>query len=75
MASKSPEQERLSQRRHPLPVWRKDTRVQVYVGAGWAKGFVTESNRDRCTVWLPQGRRQVTCSDARNIRFQPERER
>ncbi|MGB0873635.1 MAG: hypothetical protein ACPGSE_00130 [Synechococcus sp.] len=69
------EQERLSMRPHPLPVFRKGTAVQVFVGAGWAKGSVTDSTRDRCTVWLPQGRRQVTCSDARNIRTQPTQER
>lgn len=68
MAKHLSEHERLSRPRHPLPALRKGSDVQVYVGAGWAKGLVTFSCRDRCTVWLSQARRQTTCSDARNIK-------
>ena len=53
---------------HPLPILRKRTEVQVFMGAGWAKGKVTDSNRNRCSVWLSQGQKTVVVSDARNIR-------
>lgn len=62
------EQERLAGRPHPLPVFRKGATVSVYLGSGWAAGYVTDSSRDRCTVHLAKGQRSVTCNDARNIK-------
>ena len=61
------EQERLQKRPHPLPVFPKGTAVKVYMGAGWAKGTVQQSDKDACTVWLPQLRKSTRCRDARNI--------
>lgn len=52
----------------PLPVFRQRSEVQVYIGAGWAKGTVTESSRNRCAVHLGGQQRTVVVSDARNIR-------
>lgn len=52
----------------PLPVYRKRSEVQVFIGAGWAKGTVTESSRNRCAVHLKAQQRTVVVSDARNIR-------
>ena len=61
------EQERLQGPIKPLPVFPRGTEVKVYIGAGWAKGKVTDSTRDACTVWLSQQRRTTRCHDARNI--------
>lgn len=60
---------------HPLPVFRKRDAVQVFMGAGWLKGTVLDSSRDRCTVWLGQAQRSTTVYDARNVRPYTERER
>lgn len=64
--SKRRESERLAGKPHPLPVFPRGTQVSVFMGAGWAKGSVTDSSRDRCTVWL--GSKSTTCSDARNLK-------
>ena len=61
------ELERLMKPAHPLPTFRKRSEVKVYCGAGWDKGVVEESSRDRCTVYISKRRKQVTCYDARNI--------
>jgi len=60
--------ERMSQPPHPLPVFRKGSQVQVFIGAGWGKGTVEYSDRDRCVVFLKIGSRRVTCYDARNLK-------
>ena len=66
---KESEQQRLAKPAHPLPVFRKGTPVSIYMGAGWEKGTVTESTKDRCTVRLSRGASRVrTCFDARNIK-------
>jgi hypothetical protein len=52
---------------HPLPVFRKGTQIKVFLGAGWSKGRVEYSDRDRCVVFLKIGSRRVTCYDARNL--------
>ena len=61
------EQKRLESPRHPLPVFRRDTPVKVFMGAGWAKGTVNTSDRDACVVYLTQLRRTTRVKDARNI--------
>lgn len=61
------EQKRLRGPRHPLPIFRKGTAVKVYMGAGWAKGTVSHSDRDACVVFLAQLRKTVRVKDARNI--------
>lgn len=63
----SEEVERLLGPSRPMPVFRKGTEVKVYLGAGWAKGKVSDSTRDACSVWLSQQRRTTRCHDARNI--------
>ena len=66
---KETEQDRLAKPRHPLPTLRKGTAVSIFMGAGWEKGTVTDSTRDRCTVRLGRGAgRSRTCFDARNIK-------
>ena len=59
--------ERMLQPAHPLPVFRKGTQIKVFLGAGWSKGRVEYSDRDRCVVFLKIGSRRVTCYDARNL--------
>lgn len=65
------EGQRLAGRSHPMPALRRNAPVQVFMGAGWQKGTVQESTRDRCTVWLGQAQRNTTIYDARNIREIP----
>lgn len=62
------EQERMKQKPFPLPSFTKGTKVQVYMGAGWSTGYVTESQQTRCSVNLVQGNKPVTVFDARSIR-------
>lgn len=63
----SKEVERMLGPRHPLPIYRRGQSVRVYMGAGWAKGTVDQSDRNGCTVYLSQLRRTTRCHDARNI--------
>lgn len=48
--------------------YSKGQSVDVYMGAGWAKGTIQDSGRDRCVVWLAQAQRSVTVYDNRNLR-------
>jgi hypothetical protein len=66
--AKETEQERLARNPFPLPLFVQGTKVQVYMGAGWALGFVEESSQTRCTVKLKVGNKPVTIYDARSIR-------
>lgn len=60
--------ERMQQAPTPLPVFRRGTPVEVFIGAGWGKGAVEYSDKIRCVVFLKIGQRRVTCYDSRNIR-------
>jgi hypothetical protein len=60
--------ERMQQAPTPLPVFRRGTPVEVFIGAGWGKGSVEQSDRNRCVVFLKIGQRRVVCYDARNVR-------
>ena len=60
--------ERLQQPMSPMPSLIKGQQVEVYLGAGWAKGSVQHCDRSSVSVWLPQQRRSPVCKDARNIR-------
>lgn len=60
--------ERMQQSPTPLPIFRRNTNVEVFIGAGWGKGTVEHSDKVRCVVFLKIGQRRVTCYDARNIR-------
>lgn len=62
------EQERLSKPSFPLPRYPNGTRVQVYMGAGWATGAVVHSQQDSCSVRLAIGNKLITVRDARSIR-------
>ena len=53
---------------HPLPVIGRGQAVQVFMGAGWSKGTVQESSRDRCSVRLGREQKTTVVRDARNIR-------
>lgn len=61
------EQKRMQQPALPMPMFPRDTLVKVFMGAGWAKGSVQQSDKDGCSVWLLQLRRTTRCKDARNI--------
>jgi len=68
-ASAYKEAERLSGPSFPLPRYPEGTKVQVYLGAGFATGYVVNSYQDRCVVKLVTGNRPVTVYDARSIRL------
>ena len=59
--------DRMSRPATPMTILRKGTEVKAYMGAGWTKGTVVESTKQYCTVYLAQGRRQVTVRDQRNL--------
>lgn len=63
------EAERLSGPTFPMPRYPEGTKVQVYMGAGFATGYVLSSYQDRCVVKLVTGNRPVTVHDARSIRL------
>ena len=65
--SASKRSERMSRPATPMTILRKGTEVKAYMGAGWTKGTVVESTKQYCTVYLTQGRRQVTVRDQRNL--------
>ena len=65
--SASKRSERMSRPATPMTILRKGTEVKAYMGAGWTKGTVVESTKQYCTVYLAQGRRQVTVRDQRNL--------
>ena len=58
----------MNQPPHPLPIMRKGTTVQVFRGAGWSKGSVIFSQKDKCVVRLYQGDKTVTVYDRRSIK-------
>lgn len=69
LKNKAPaDHERLSGPSFPLPVFLKNTKVQVYLGAGWSTGYVINSKQDSCQVTLAMGNRTITVFDARSIR-------
>lgn len=61
------EQERLAGPISPLPLFPQGTTVKVFMGAGWAKGTVSTSDKDACSVYLSQLRKHTRVKDARNI--------
>ena len=65
--SASKRSERMSRPATPMTILRKGTEVKAYMGSGWTKGTVVESTKQYCTVYLTQGRRQVTVRDQRNL--------
>ena len=65
------EQQRLEMPAHPMPVFRRNQDVKVFMGAGWAKGTVNQSDRGGCTVYLSQLRKTTRVRDARNILLLP----
>lgn len=68
MTKKNSEQERLSKRPQPLPIYAKRSEVQVFMGCKWVRCSVIDSERNSCLVWLNREQRYVRVSDARNIR-------
>jgi hypothetical protein len=67
-SSKSSEQARMAKPSFPLPLFTQNTKVQVYLGAGWSTGYVISSAQDKCVVQLGVGNRSITVYDARSIR-------
>jgi hypothetical protein len=51
-----------------MPLFTKGTQVEVYMGAGWLKGTVSQSDKERCSVWLGKLNRTTIVKDARNIK-------
>lgn len=64
----SAEQKRMAMSPFPMPLFTQNTKVQVYLGAGWSTGYVVSSAQDRCIVQLGVGNRSITVYDARSIR-------
>lgn len=62
------DQQRLALPPFPMPIFRKGTKVQVYLGAGWSTGKVINSEQRNCQVMLTIGNRTITVFDARSIR-------
>lgn len=58
----------MNQAPHPLPIFRKGSKVSVYRGSGWSAGHVIESSRDGCSVKLSQGEQMVRVYDRRSIK-------
>jgi hypothetical protein len=59
--------ERMQQPPTPLPILRKGTPVKAYIGAGWGKGVVEYSDKQRCVVLLAVGNRRISIYDSRNL--------
>ena len=51
----------------PMTIYRRNEKVQVYSGHGWATGTVITSDASRCTVFLTKEQRMVCCMDNRNL--------
>lgn len=68
VASKERDHIRMQRPSHPMPVIGRGQQVHVYTGAGWSKGTVQESSRDRCSVHLSRENKTTVCRDARNIK-------
>lgn len=60
-------QEMLKRPPFPLPLFPKDTKVKVFMGAGWSIGYVEDSRQDQCSVRLVVGNRLITVKDSRSI--------
>jgi hypothetical protein len=58
----------MNQPPHPLPVFRKGSKVNVFRGAGWSAGLVLDSSRDGCTIKIIQSGQTVRVYDARSIK-------
>jgi hypothetical protein len=52
----------------PFPIFRKETIVRVFMGAGWKIGTVEYSAKDSCVVYLKQTQQRVRVYDRRNIK-------
>ena len=74
-ASARKEEERLLGRVRPLSVHSTGATLQVFMGYGWATGYVRHSDHDRCILMLAKEQRLVCCTDNRNLRKAPEKER
>ena len=51
----------------PLPIFRRGTKVKVFLGAGWSVGTVAESTQEKCIVKLKSNDRNISVFDARSI--------
>lgn len=69
------ESSRLSGNIQPMDFYVKGSHVKVYMGCGWATGWVQYSDKLKCCVFLSKGRGLVTCVDNRNITKFVEQER
>lgn len=67
-ASAYKESERLGGRVQPMTVYQPGATLQVYMGYGWATGYVRHSDSKMCSVFLAKEQRLVSCSDNRNLR-------
>ena len=51
----------------PMTVYRRNEKVRVYSGHGWASGTVITSDTSRCAVFLVKEQRMICCMDNRNL--------
>lgn len=51
----------------PMSIYRKQTKLRVYLGHGWATGVVVHSDEDKCNILLTKEQRVVCCTDNRNL--------
>lgn len=66
-ASAYKESTRLSAPITPMKLWPKGSHVKVYMGYGWAAGYVQSSDLTKCCIFLSREQRTVACVDSRNI--------
>ena len=59
---------RMSRPPFPIPLFIIGTKVEVFMGAGFSRGFVVSSSQEYCQVRLAVGNRVITVRDARSIR-------
>lgn len=61
------ESSRLDAQPQPMKLYPRGSSVKIYLGCGWAVGYVLSSDTTRCCVSLKKERRSVVCVDNRNI--------
>jgi hypothetical protein len=66
-ASAYREYQRLAGNPFPIKIYPVDTKVKIYMGAGWSTAYVLISKQDSCTVRLAMGSRMLTVTDNRCI--------
>ena len=58
----------MNQPPHPIPIFRRGTKVSVFRGAGWSKGEVVKSTKTACHIKLEQTGNTISVYDRRSIK-------